>query len=168
MQASVVSERNASAALGGVQRPRSLDAEDDEGTEMKVIDHRRFITRATFDIPQTPVDSTVEFPNFREHTTKLEKSKINVNGTEGTGSLPFSAYNNVKCVMSGPSSVYSVMSWPSPNISMGKFIALIYSLNWCTWHLQPDDANNGIENTDRKLSGFIKVSIIFLYLDKTR
>ncbi|XP_011498438.1 PREDICTED: uncharacterized protein DDB_G0284459 [Ceratosolen solmsi marchali] len=120
-EASVVSERNASAALGGVQRPRSLDAEDDEGTEMKIIDHRRpvqFITRATFDITQTPVDSTIEFPTFREHTTKLEKSKINVNGTEGTSSLPFPQYNNVKCVMSGPPNVYSVMSWPSPNISM--------------------------------------------------
>lgn len=128
LQASVISERNASAALGGVQRPRSLDAEDDEGTEMKVIDNRRpvqFITRATFDIPQSsPVDSSIEFPTFREHTTKLEKSKINVNGTEGTSSLPFPPYNvnNVKCVMSGPSSVYSVMSWPSPNISMGKHV----------------------------------------------
>ncbi|XP_031783609.1 uncharacterized protein LOC100678715 isoform X2 [Nasonia vitripennis] len=119
---SAASERNASAALGGVQRPRSLDAEDDEGTEMKVIDHRRhlqFISRATIDIPQTPVDSTIEFPTFREHTTKLEKSKINANGTEGTSSLPFPPYNNnIKCVMSGPPNVYSVMSWPSPNISM--------------------------------------------------
>lgn len=136
LQESVASERNASAALGGVQRPRSLDAEDDEGTEMKVIDHRRpvqFITRATFDIPQTPVDSTIEFPTFREHTTKLEKSKINANGTEGTSSLPFPPYNNVKCVMSGPSSVYSVMSWPSPNISMGKNYSKINLLMLYTW-----------------------------------
>lgn len=124
LQASVISERNATATLAGVQRPRSLDAEDDEGTEMKVIDHRRsvqFISRATLDIPQTPVDSTIEFPTFREHTTKLEKLKINVNGTEGTSSLPFPSYNNVKCVMSGTSNVYSMMSaWPSPNISMGE------------------------------------------------
>ncbi|KAJ8676422.1 hypothetical protein QAD02_012209 [Eretmocerus hayati] len=121
LEASIISERNASAALRGVPRPRSLDAEDDEGTEMKVIDHRRpvqFITHATFDIPRTSVDSGIEFPTFREHTTKLEKSKINVNGTEGTSSLPFSPYNNVKCVMSGPSNVYSVMSWQSSNISM--------------------------------------------------
>jgi hypothetical protein len=145
-QATVISERNASAALGGVQRPRSLDAEDDEGTEMKIIDHRRpvqFITRATFDIPQTPVDSTIEFPTFREHTTKLEKSKINVNGTEGTNSLPFPQYNNVKCVMNGPSNVYSVMSWPSPNISMGTY--LYFPLPIRGSHTLPTDIAHKVE-----------------------
>lgn len=98
---------------------------------MKVIDNSRpkqFITHATFDIPQTPVDANIEFPSFREHTTKLDKSKINVNGgSEGTASIPFAIQNNVNRngVMSAGSSVYSVMSWQTPNISMGKFVFFV-------------------------------------------
>lgn len=134
LQASTISERNVSTTLGSVQQPGSLEAEDDEGTEMKVIDNRRpghqFITRASFEIPNShsSVDSHIEFPTFREHTTKLDKSKIS-NGTEGTSSSnsnPFPSYGNLKCVMSTPSSVYSVMSWPSPNISMGKSFFTLY------------------------------------------
>lgn len=122
-QSSVINDRNASAALGGVQRP-SLDAEEEEGTEMKTIESRRphFVTRATFDIPQIPVDPPLDLPPFRDHPNKLEKSKLAVNGNEGTpggSSLPFPPYSSVKCVMSSsPPSLYSVVPWP-PNLSMG-------------------------------------------------
>ncbi|XP_058788740.1 uncharacterized protein LOC131662813 isoform X2 [Phymastichus coffea] len=136
LEASLISEQNASAALGGVQWLRSLDPQDQQGTEMKVIGQQQqlrpvhFITRATLEVP--PSDgSTVDSSTSREDTIKLDKSKINVNGSERTNSssssssttinpnaLPLSSYNNaVKCVMGGPSSVYSVM-WPTPSISM--------------------------------------------------
>ncbi|XP_011632719.1 uncharacterized protein LOC105424276 [Pogonomyrmex barbatus] len=85
--------------LGDVE---SLDTENDEGTELKIIEPRKpihYVTRATFDITQTPVDTTIEFP-IRDH--KQEKSKMSVNGTEVTGTL-FQPHNSVKCGISGTS-----------------------------------------------------------------
>lgn len=107
---------------------------------MKIIEPRRpvqVISRANFDAAQTPVDTAIEFP-IREQTSKqTDKSKVSsVNGTETSGALSLQTYNSVKCVVSGTlnltastpqgkvisSSLYSVMpvSWPSPNIAMGK------------------------------------------------
>ncbi|XP_032691335.1 uncharacterized protein DDB_G0284459-like isoform X7 [Odontomachus brunneus] len=130
-QVGAISERNIGSTASGVQRPRSLDTETDEGTEMKIIEPRRpvqYITRATFDITQTPVDTTIEFP-IREH--KQEKSKISVNGTEVTGALSFQPHNSVKCGIASNSSsssqgskvvpsLCSVMpsSWQTQNITM--------------------------------------------------
>ncbi|XP_033216058.1 uncharacterized protein LOC117172348 isoform X3 [Belonocnema kinseyi] len=132
-------ERNTTtASVGGVQqRPRSIEAEEDEGTEMKIIEPRRpvqFITRATFDIAQTPVDTTIEFP-FREHTVKPEKSssKLAINGSDASSALPFTTYNSVRVLGNSSSasnatsqgkvivpSMYSVMpvTWSSPNLAM--------------------------------------------------
>ncbi|XP_015592935.1 uncharacterized protein LOC107266701 isoform X2 [Cephus cinctus] len=135
VEVSGIGEHNATVTGAGAQRPHSLDTEDDEGTEMKIIEPRRpvqFITRATFDITQTPVDTTIEFP-IREHNGKQDKPKVSVNGTEPTGALSFPTYNSMKCVVGGTSggsstqqnkvlvpNVYSVMpvNWPSPNITM--------------------------------------------------
>lgn len=132
LQVGSISERNVGSTASGIQRPRSLDAENDGGTEMKIIEPRRpvqYITRATFDITQTPVDTTIEFP-IREH--KQEKSKISVNGTEVTGPLSFPSHNSVKCGIASNSSstnqnkivpsLCSVMpaSWQTQNITMGK------------------------------------------------
>ncbi|XP_051160853.1 uncharacterized protein LOC127281269 isoform X4 [Leptopilina boulardi] len=133
-------DRNTSSTPSGggsVQRSRSIETEDDEGTELKIIEPRRpvqFITRATFDIAQTPVDSTIEFP-FRDHQ-KDEKStsKLAINGTDASSALPFTTYNSVR-VLGNPSStsnatstqgkvivpsVYSVMpvTWSSSNLAM--------------------------------------------------
>lgn len=135
-------DRNTSSTPSGggsVQRSRSIETEDDEGTELKIIEPRRpvqFITRATFDIAQTPVDSTIEFP-FRDHQ-KDEKStsKLAINGTDASSALPFTTYNSVR-VLGNPSStsnatstqgkvivpsVYSVMpvTWSSSNLAMGE------------------------------------------------
>lgn len=119
----------------GIQRPRSLDTENDEGTEMRIIEPRKpihYVTRATLD-----VDSPIEFP-IRDH--KQEKSKMSVNGTEVTGTL-FQPHNSVKCGIGGTSnssstsqskivpSLCSVMpSWPTgQNLTMaGKINIYIY------------------------------------------
>lgn len=97
-----ISERHVGSTVSGVQRPHSLDAEDDEGTEMKIIEPRRpqYISRTTFDIAQTPVDTTIDFA-LREHNGKQDKSKISINGTEVTGSLSFQTFNSVKCGIGG-------------------------------------------------------------------
>jgi len=138
LQVGAISERNVGSTASGIQRPRSLDTENDEGTELKIIEPRKpihYVTRATFDITQTPVDTTIEFP-IRDH--KQEKSKMSVNGTEVTGAL-FQPHNNVKCGIGGASnssntsqskivpSLCSVMpaSWQTQNITMGKNNSLI-------------------------------------------
>nr|XP_031838861.1 putative uncharacterized protein DDB_G0277255 [Nomia melanderi] len=99
-----ISERNVGSTISGVQRPHSLDTEDDDGIEMKIIEPRRpqYISRTTFDIAQTPVDTTIDF-SLREHGGKQDKSKISVNGTEITGSLSFQTFNTVKCGIGGTS-----------------------------------------------------------------
>lgn len=118
----------------GIQRPRSLDTENDEGTEMRIIEPRKpihYVTRATLD-----VDSPIEFP-IRDH--KQEKSKMSVNGTEVTGTL-FQPHNSVKCSIGGASnssstsqskivpSLCSVMpSWPAQNLTMGKIKTYIHT-----------------------------------------
>lgn len=119
----------------GIQRPHSLDTENDEGTEMKIIEPRKpvqYITRATFDVTQTPVDTTIEFP-LREQ--KPDKSKIPVN-TELTGNLPFQSHNSIKCgvgaVSNNPGASQSKLvqslspmmsaSWQTQNMTMGKII----------------------------------------------
>ncbi|XP_011867259.1 PREDICTED: actin cytoskeleton-regulatory complex protein PAN1 isoform X2 [Vollenhovia emeryi] len=131
VEVGAISERNVGSTASGIQRPRSLDTENDEGTELKIIEPRKpihYVTRATFDITQTPVDTTIEFP-IRDH--KQEKSKMSVNGTEVTGAL-FQPHNSVKCSIGGASngsstsqskivpSLCSVMpaSWQTQNITM--------------------------------------------------
>ncbi|XP_076227628.1 twenty-four isoform X2 [Nomia melanderi] len=130
-----ISERNVGSTISGVQRPHSLDTEDDDGIEMKIIEPRRpqYISRTTFDIAQTPVDTTIDF-SLREHGGKQDKSKISVNGTEITGSLSFQTFNTVKCGIGGTSnsstasqgkavpSLCSVMSasLQTQNITMGS------------------------------------------------
>ena len=141
LQVDAISERNALTTTVGAQRPHSLDTEDDEGTEMKVIESRRpvqVLSRSNFDTAQTPIDTAIEFPIREQIASKqLEKPKVvSVNGTETSAALPLQTYNSVKCVVSGTlnltastpqgkvisSSLYSVMpvSWPPPNIAMGK------------------------------------------------
>ncbi|XP_012266846.2 uncharacterized protein LOC105692311 isoform X1 [Athalia rosae] len=128
-------EHNVAGAGGGAQRPHAIDTEDDEGTEMKVIEPRlpvQFRTHATLDIAQTPVDSSIEFP-IREHNGKQDKSKVSVNGTEATNARQFPPFNTMKCIVGGPSvgansqqgkvpvpNVYSMMNWSStsPNLAM--------------------------------------------------
>ncbi|KAL0119842.1 hypothetical protein PUN28_007934 [Cardiocondyla obscurior] len=122
----------------GIQRPRSLDTENDEGTELKIIEPRKpihYVTRATFDVTQTPVDTTIEFP-IRDHN-KQEKLKISVNSdrTQVTGTLTgtlFQPHNGVKCSIGGTSNGSSTSqskivpdlcsampaSWPTQNIAM--------------------------------------------------
>ncbi|XP_036145997.1 actin cytoskeleton-regulatory complex protein PAN1 isoform X2 [Monomorium pharaonis] len=135
IEVGAISERNVGSATSGIQRPRSLDTENDEGTELKIIEPRKpihYVTRATFDITQTcgqtPVDTTIEFP-IRDH--KQEKSKMSVTGTEVTGAL-FQPHNSVKCGIGGASngsstsqsklvpSLCSVMpaSWQTQNLAM--------------------------------------------------
>ncbi|XP_018044514.1 PREDICTED: actin cytoskeleton-regulatory complex protein PAN1 isoform X1 [Atta colombica] len=133
VEVGAISERNVGSTASGIQRPRSLDTENDEGTELKIIEPRKpiqqYVTRASFDIVgQTSVDTTIEFP-IRDH--KQEKSKMSVNGTEVTGAL-FQPHNSVKCGISGASngsstsqskivpSLCSVMpaSWQTQNITM--------------------------------------------------
>lgn len=111
-----ISERNVGSAISGVQRPHSLDTEDDEGTEMKIIEPRRpqYISHTTFDIAQTPVDTTIDF-SFREHSGKQDKSKISVNGT-----LSFQTFNSVKCGIGGTSNTSSA--------SQGKVVPSLCSM----------------------------------------
>ncbi|GAB1861536.1 hypothetical protein CAJAP_02615 [Camponotus japonicus] len=127
VEVGAISERNVGSMASGIQRPRSLDTENDEGTEMRIIEPRKpihYVTRATLD-----VDSPIEFP-IRDH--KQEKSKMSVNGTEVTGTL-FQPHNSVKCGIGGASnssstsqskivpSLCSVMpSWPTQNLAMGE------------------------------------------------
>lgn len=138
LQVGAISERNVGSTASGIQRPRSLDTENDEGTELKIIEPRKpiqYITRATFDITQTPVDTSIEFP-IRDH--KQEKSKMSVNGTDVTGAL-FQPHNNVKCsgasngssagqskIVPGIPSVMMPTSWQTQNITMGKNNTLIH------------------------------------------
>lgn len=136
LQVGAISERNVGSMASGIQRPRSLDTENDEGTEMRIIEPRKpihYVTRATLD-----VDSPIEFP-IRDH--KQEKSKMSVNGTEVTGTL-FQPHNSVKCSIGGASnssstsqskivpSLCSVMpSWPTQNLTMGKTnIYVLYTI----------------------------------------
>ncbi|CAL7944428.1 unnamed protein product [Xylocopa violacea] len=116
-----ISERNVGSTISGVQRPHSLDTEDDEGIEMKIIEPRRsqFISRTTFDIAQTPVDTTIDF-SLREHSGKQDKSKISVNGTEVTGALSFQTFNSVKCGISGTAN--------SSSTSQGKVVPSLCSM----------------------------------------
>ncbi|XP_043265166.1 dentin sialophosphoprotein isoform X1 [Colletes gigas] len=116
-----ISERNVGSIISGVQRPHSLDTEDDEGTEMKIIEPRRpqYISRTTFDIAQTPVDTTIDF-SLREHSGKQDKSKISVNGTEVTGALSFQTFNSVKCGIGGTSN--------SSSASQGKVVPSLCSM----------------------------------------
>ncbi|XP_076249581.1 twenty-four isoform X2 [Calliopsis andreniformis] len=111
-----ISERNVSSAISGVQRPQSLDTEEDEGTEMKIIEPRRpqYISHTTFDIAQTPVDTTIDF-SLREHSGKQDKSKISVNGT-----LSFQTFNSVKCGIGGTSNTSSA--------SQGKVVPSLCSM----------------------------------------
>ncbi|XP_014224663.1 dentin sialophosphoprotein-like isoform X1 [Trichogramma pretiosum] len=149
-------ERNASNAYGLPKH--ALEIHDDEGTEMKLIEGRnlttKYITRATFDVPQPPIDP-LDFQAFREHTAKLEKSKVNVNGLEGSGSsIPFSSYNSAKksCVMTGNGSVYSMMNWAQPNISMvSRFTAQHIAGKDTIVEKKPLDENgNSVLGVDRK------------------
>lgn len=112
--------------MGGVPRPHSFD--DNEGTEMKIIDPRRtveFATHANFDI-QTSVDTTIDFP-IHEASSKLDKIKVSINNPDGTGASLFtSPYNGLKCMTSGQSSkvgsgVCSIMELSMPNITMGEY-----------------------------------------------
>ncbi|XP_076227629.1 twenty-four isoform X3 [Nomia melanderi] len=116
-----ISERNVGSTISGVQRPHSLDTEDDDGIEMKIIEPRRpqYISRTTFDIAQTPVDTTIDF-SLREHGGKQDKSKISVNGTEITGSLSFQTFNTVKCGIGGTSN--------SSTASQGKAVPSLCSV----------------------------------------
>ncbi|XP_033322880.2 twenty-four isoform X1 [Megalopta genalis] len=116
-----ISERNVGSTISGVQRPHSLDTEIDDGIEMKIIEPRRpqYISRTTFDIAQTPVDTTIDF-SLREHSGKQDKSKISVNGTEVTGALSFQTFNTVKCGIGGTSN--------SSTASQGKVPSLVPSL----------------------------------------
>ncbi|XP_029163148.1 protein split ends isoform X2 [Nylanderia fulva] len=125
VEVGAISERNVGSMASGIQRPRSLDTENDEGTEMRIIEPRKpihYVTRATLD-----VDSPIEFP-IRDH--KQEKSKMSINGADVTGTL-FQSHNSVKCGISGASnssstsqskivpSLCSVMpSWQAQNITM--------------------------------------------------
>ena len=139
LQVAGSNERNTAVSVGGVQCPRSVEADDDDGTEMKIIEPRRpvqFITRATFDIAQTPVDTTIEFP-FREHTVKQEKSsKLAFNGSDASSALPFTAYNSVRVLGNSssasnattqgkPINMFSVMpvTLSTPNMTMGKIFS---------------------------------------------
>ncbi|XP_050459422.1 uncharacterized protein DDB_G0283697 isoform X5 [Cataglyphis hispanica] len=126
VEVGAISERNVGSMASGIQRPCSLDTENDEGTEMRIIEPRKpihYVTRATLD-----VDSPIEFP-IRDH--KQEKSKMSVNGTEVTGTL-FQPHNSVKCSIGGASnssstsqskivpSLCSVMpSWQAQNLTLG-------------------------------------------------
>ncbi|XP_012287984.1 uncharacterized protein LOC105703852 isoform X2 [Orussus abietinus] len=126
-----IGENNVAAIVAGAQRILSNETGEDEGTEMKIIDPRRSIqttTRATFDVPQTPVDTTIEFP-IREHNGKQGKPKVSVNGPEAVGTLPFQTSNSIKCAVGGSSNgssaqqakvphMYSVMPWSPSNIGM--------------------------------------------------
>ncbi|KAL6428211.1 hypothetical protein ACFW04_008501 [Cataglyphis niger] len=130
VEVGAISERNVGSMASGIQRPRSLDTENDEGTEMRIIEPRKpihYVTRATLD-----VDSPIEFP-IRDH--KQEKSKMSVNGTEVTGTL-FQPHNSVKCSIGGASnssstsqskivpSLCSVMpSWQAQNLTLGQLCA---------------------------------------------
>ncbi|XP_017890922.1 dentin sialophosphoprotein-like isoform X2 [Ceratina calcarata] len=116
-----ISERNVGSTVSGVQRPHSLDTEDDEGIEMKIIEPRRpqYISRTTFDIAQTPVDTTIDF-SLREHSGKQDKSKISVNGTEVTGALSFQTFNSVKCGIGGTAN--------SSSASQGKVVPSLCSM----------------------------------------
>ncbi|XP_068988065.1 serine-rich adhesin for platelets-like isoform X3 [Bombus flavifrons] len=116
-----ISERNVGSTISGVQRPHSLDTEDDEGIEMKIIEPRRpqYISRTPFDIAQTPVDTTIDF-SLREHSGKQDKSKISVNGTEVTGALSFQTFNSVKCGIGGTAN--------SSSASQGKVIPSLCSM----------------------------------------
>ncbi|XP_043670752.1 uncharacterized protein LOC122630372 isoform X4 [Vespula pensylvanica] len=127
-----ISERNVGSTISGVQqRPHPLDTED-EGIEMKIIEPRRqFIARATVDIAQTPVDTTIKFP-ICEHNGKQDKSKISVSA-EVTGALPFQTYNSAKCVIGG--------SGNNTNNSQGKGISSLCSMMPASWQIQ----NNAIE-----------------------
>ncbi|XP_011346881.2 uncharacterized protein LOC105284797 isoform X2 [Ooceraea biroi] len=128
VEVGAISERNVASAASGVQRPRSLDAENDEGTEMKILEPRKpihYVTRATFDITQAPVDTTIEFP-LREH--KQEKSKISVNGAEMTGALSFQSHNSVKCGIGGASN--------SSSSSQGKVVPSLCTMVPATWQTQ--------------------------------
>lgn len=111
-----ISERNVGSTISGVQRPHSLDIEDDEGIEMKIIEPRRsqYKSRTTFDIGQTPVDTTIDF-SFREYYGKQDKTKISVNGT-----LSFQTFNSVKCGIGGTAN--------SSNTSQGKVIPNLCSM----------------------------------------
>lgn len=111
-----ISERNVGSTISGVQRPHSLDTEDDEGIEMKIIEPRRpqYISRTTFDIAQTPVDTTIDF-SVCEHTGKQDKSKISVNGT-----LSFQTFNSVKCGIGGTAN--------SSSASQGKVVPSLCSM----------------------------------------
>ncbi|XP_034942414.1 uncharacterized protein [Chelonus insularis] len=125
-----VNERSGNSSVHS-QRPlinSSIDHEDDEGTEMKIIEPRRpmqLLSCTTLETVETPVDSTIEFP-LREHTSKQEKGKITINGT-----LQLTTYNNAKCNVSGAvsgmqqskvtgSSLLPIMhvSGTQPNIAM--------------------------------------------------
>ncbi|XP_070154617.1 serine-rich adhesin for platelets isoform X5 [Polyergus mexicanus] len=126
IEVGAISERNVGSMASGIQRPRSLDTENDEGTEMRIIEPRKpihYVTLATLD-----VDSPIEFP-IRDH--KQEKSKMSVNGTEVTGTL-CQPHNSVKCSIGGASnssstsqskivpSLCSVMpSWQAQNLTLG-------------------------------------------------
>ncbi|XP_050459419.1 uncharacterized protein DDB_G0283697 isoform X2 [Cataglyphis hispanica] len=130
VEVGAISERNVGSMASGIQRPCSLDTENDEGTEMRIIEPRKpihYVTRATLD-----VDSPIEFP-IRDH--KQEKSKMSVNGTEVTGTL-FQPHNSVKCSIGGASnssstsqskivpSLCSVMpSWQAQNLTLGQLCA---------------------------------------------
>ncbi|XP_014219841.1 uncharacterized protein DDB_G0284459 isoform X2 [Copidosoma floridanum] len=154
LEASGVSEQNASAALGGVQPqnhhhhhgnqqqhssgPRSLDADDDEGTEMKVIDNSsraQFITHASLTVSQAAaaasqnqVDSGINFSTLEKLPTSNSasnnnNSNINNNDTSSKNELPFPPYNG-KLMTIGAGSTLSFLSWTSlfgpANVIKGK------------------------------------------------
>ncbi|XP_044598662.1 GATA zinc finger domain-containing protein 7-like isoform X2 [Cotesia glomerata] len=72
----------------------SVNGEDTEGIEMKIIEPRRpvqVISCPTFDTEETSVDSSIEFP-LHEYNCKQDKPKFTINGT-----IQLTTYNNAKC-----------------------------------------------------------------------
>ncbi|KAI4487746.1 hypothetical protein M0802_011851 [Mischocyttarus mexicanus] len=127
-----LSERNVGSTTSGVQqRPHSLDTED-EGIEMKIIEPRKqFIARATVDIAQTPVDTTIKFP-ICDHNGKQDKSKISASA-ELTDAFPFPTYNCAKCLIDGSgNSTNNNIEIETPNL---------YSVMQVPWKVK----NNTIE-----------------------
>lgn len=156
-QSSGVSEQNASATLGGVHEqhqqqqptgPRLLDADDDEGTEMKVIDNSsrtQFITHASLTVSQAAaaagsssnstnnnqnqVDSGINFSSLEKNNTT--NSNDNVNNITNKTELPFPPYNG-KLMTIGAGSTLSFLSWTSLfGPTNGDFFFLVYLYYSC-------------------------------------
>ncbi|XP_066585679.1 serine-rich adhesin for platelets-like isoform X2 [Prorops nasuta] len=152
-----ISEQNVSSGMSSVTRACSFDADDEEGTEMRIMEPRRSVKqliRTPFEI-QTPVDTTIEFP-IHEHNGRQEKSKMTVNGMDVTTALPFQT-NSVKCVISGNSN--------SANTAQAKLVSNLYPTIPATWPSQniamegPRYSTQQIAMKDTGLAGGEKKSL---------